>query len=60
LNKNNNNVVCACSINSFKNSLDKFWVNEDVVYNYEAGNKRFTATNTKFKNLKNLNNLKNH
>ena len=29
-------VVCACSLNSFKNSLDKHWEREDVLYDYEA------------------------
>ena len=29
-------VVTSCSLNSFKNNLDKLWMNEDVYYNYEA------------------------
>jgi hypothetical protein len=29
-------VVCAWSIDSFKNCLDKSWEHEDVVYNYLA------------------------
>ena len=29
-------VVCAISVNAFKNQLDKFWANQDVVYDYEA------------------------
>ena len=29
-------VVCSCSLNSFKNNLDKHWEKEDVLYNYEA------------------------
>lgn len=29
-------VVCACSLNTFKNKLDKHWEKEEVVYNYEA------------------------
>jgi hypothetical protein len=29
-------VVCACSVNSFKNELDKFWEKEEILYNYEA------------------------
>jgi len=30
-------VVCACSLNSFKNNLDKHWEKEEFLYNYEAG-----------------------
>jgi hypothetical protein len=30
------NVVCSESLNSFKNSLDKFWSREEVIFNYEA------------------------
>jgi len=29
-------VVCCGSLNSFKNNLDKFWSQEDVIYNYES------------------------
>ena len=29
-------VVCADSWNSFKNNLDRFWSQEDVVFDYEA------------------------
>ena len=29
-------IVCAKSINSFKNRLDKFWRNQEVLYNYTA------------------------
>ena len=29
-------VVLSDSINSFKKNLDKFWKNEEVLYNYEA------------------------
>ena len=29
-------VVCSCSLNSFKNNLDKFWEKEDFLYDYEA------------------------
>ena len=31
-----NNVILSCSINSFKNNLDKHWHNEDILYNWEA------------------------
>ena len=30
------NVVCAKSINSFKNRLDRFWKNQEVLYNYST------------------------
>ena len=30
------NVVCAESVNSFKNRLDKHWSNQDLFYNYKA------------------------
>ena len=29
-------VVCSSSRNSFKNSVDKFWSQEDFVFNYEV------------------------
>src|SRR6188768_1386409 len=29
-------VILAASINTFKNILDKFWKNEEFVYNYES------------------------
>ena len=29
-------VVCAISVNAFKNKLDQYWANQDVVYDYEA------------------------
>ncbi|KAK3089125.1 hypothetical protein FSP39_001036 [Pinctada imbricata] len=29
-------VVCAKSLNSFKNKLDKFWRNQEVLYDYKA------------------------
>src|SRR6188768_4187418 len=29
-------VILSNSINSFKKNLDKFWKNEEVLYNYEA------------------------
>jgi len=29
-------VVESNSINSFKNNLDKFWLNEDVKFNWKA------------------------
>jgi len=29
-------VVCSGSLNCFKNNLDKFWINEDCVFNFEA------------------------
>ena len=30
------NVVTACSVNSFKNALDKYWSSQDIVYNYRS------------------------
>jgi len=30
------NVVAADSINSFKSWLDKYWTNQDVIYNYDC------------------------
>eukprot|EP00794_Sanderia_malayensis_P004409 gene4410-4998_t len=30
------NIVCAPSVNSFENRLDKHWKNEDILYNYKA------------------------
>ncbi|KAK3101302.1 hypothetical protein FSP39_002539, partial [Pinctada imbricata] len=29
-------VVCAKSLNSFENKLDKFWRNQEVLYDYKA------------------------
>ena len=29
-------VVCADSVNSFKNRLDKHWMNQDIYYDYKA------------------------
>ena len=29
-------VVTACSVNAFKNRLDRFWQGQEVVYNYKA------------------------
>ena len=29
-------IVKACSTNLFKNKLDKFWSNQEVIYNYKA------------------------
>jgi len=31
-----NNVVSADTVNTFKNRLDKFWSNQDVLYDYTA------------------------
>ena len=31
-----NKVVLADSVNCFKSRLDKFWQNEDIVYNFRA------------------------
>ena len=31
-----NNIVMSTSINSFKNGLDKYWCDEEVLYNWEA------------------------
>ena len=29
-------VVNVDTVNNFKNKLDKFWCNQDMLYNYEA------------------------
>ena len=29
-------VVMSESVNQFKNRLDKFWSNQDLIYNYKA------------------------
>ena len=29
-------VVSADSVNCFKNRLDKFWGNQDIIYDYQA------------------------
>ena len=29
-------VVSSTSINAFKNSLDRFWINEEMYFNYET------------------------
>jgi len=31
-----NHVVSADTINTFKNRLDNFWSNQEVLYNYKA------------------------
>ena len=31
-----NDIVKACTVNQFKNRLDKFWKNQDMIYNYKA------------------------
>ena len=31
-----NEVISATSVNSFKNRLDLFWVDQEVLYNYKA------------------------
>ena len=31
-----NHVVSAETVNTFKQSLDKFWIDQDVMYNYKA------------------------
>jgi len=31
-----NEVITATSINSFKNRLDLFWADQEVLYNYKA------------------------
>jgi len=31
-----NHVVSADTVNTFKNRLDKFWSNQEVIFNYEA------------------------
>jgi len=30
------NVVMSETVNQFKNRLDKFWSNQDLIYNYKA------------------------
>ena len=30
------NVISAPNTNCFKNRLDKFWENQDIIYNYRA------------------------
>ena len=40
-------VVCAKSLNSFKNRLDKFWNNQDVLYNYKADIKTETGSHSR-------------
>ena len=32
----NGNVVSAETVNTFKNRLDRFWSNQDVLYDYRA------------------------
>ena len=32
----NEEIVNATSISSLKNRLDKFWQNQDIIYNYKA------------------------
>ena len=29
-------VVSADTVNTFKNRLDKFWLNQEVIFNYKA------------------------
>ena len=31
-----NHVVSADTVNTFKHRLDKFWSNQEVIYNYKA------------------------
>ena len=31
-----NHVVSADTVNTFKHRLDKFWLNQEVIYNYKA------------------------
>ena len=31
-----NQVVCAETVNSFKNRLDKFWSDQEVLYDYKS------------------------
>ena len=31
-----NHVVSADNVNTFKNRLDKFWLNQEVIFNYKA------------------------
>ena len=45
--------MCAKSLNSFKNRLDKFWNNQDVLYNYKADIK--TETGSHSRRIVNLN-----
>ena len=46
-------LVCAKSLNSFKNRLDKFWNNQDVLYNYKTDIK--TETGSHSRRIVNLN-----
>jgi len=32
-----NYVVCGETVNTFKNCLDKFWSDQEVLYDYKAG-----------------------
>jgi len=31
-----NHIVSADTVNTFKHRLDKFWLNQEVIYNYKA------------------------
>ena len=31
-----NSSHCSSSVNSFKNNLDKFWVSQEVYYNFKC------------------------
>ena len=31
-----NHIVSADTVNTFKNRLDKFWSNQEVIFNYKA------------------------
>ena len=43
----NTHVVSAESINCFKNRLDNFWKNQEIIYNFRA--ERFTEPETALK-----------
>jgi hypothetical protein len=32
----NNTVVNSKTVNAFKNNLDKYWADQEILYNYEA------------------------
>ena len=42
------NVVSAPSLNSFKNRLDKFWSNQDIMYNYKSKLHYSSRPNTEY------------
>ena len=47
-------VVCAKSLNSFKNRLDKFWNTQEVLYDYKADISTETGSHSRSKFQLNL------